>query len=122
MSTQHGAAGDRAGEPSVTEFVKVAQLDQVPVGTAISVELDDGTKVCLANSDGEVYAIADRCTHRDFPMANGSVHGGATIECAWHGARFDMATGRAIRLPAIKAIKTYQVRIEGNDILIAADD
>jgi len=106
----------------VADFVKVAELEQVPVGTAIGVELEDGLKICIANSDGEIYAIADRCTHRDFPMANGSVHGGATIECAWHGARYDLKTGRAIRLPAIKAIKTYEVRIAGNDILVAAED
>jgi 3-phenylpropionate/trans-cinnamate dioxygenase ferredoxin subunit len=104
------------------EFVKVAELEQLPVGSTLAVELEDGLQICLANSDGEIYAIADRCTHRDFPMANGSVHGGATIECAWHGARYDLKTGKAIRLPAIKAIKTYEVRIEGNDILVATDD
>ena len=106
----------------VGEFLKVATLDQLPPGTTLSIELPDDEKVCLANSDGEVYAIADRCTHRDFPMSNGTVHGGATIECAWHGARFDMRTGRAIRLPAIKPIKTYAVRIEGNDILLEMPD
>jgi 3-phenylpropionate/trans-cinnamate dioxygenase ferredoxin subunit len=103
---------------TVGEFVKVATLDQLPPGSTLGVELPDGTNVCLANSANEVYAILDRCTHRDFPMSSGSVHGGATIECAWHGARFDMRTGRAIRLPAIKAIKTFEVKIEGNDILV----
>ena len=102
----------------VGEFVKVATVEQLPVGAALGIELPDGTRVCLANSDGEIYAILDRCTHRDFPMSNGSVHGGGTIECAWHGARFDMKTGRAIRLPAIKAIKTFEVKIEGNDVLL----
>ena len=106
----------------VLEFIKVATTDQLPAGSTLGIELPDGTKICLANSEGEIYAIADRCTHRDFPMANGSVHGGATVECAWHGARFDMKTGRAIRLPAIKAIKTYQVRIEGAALLVAPDE
>ncbi len=106
----------------MAEFVKVAELDQLPEGSALGVEMPDGLKICLANSDGEIYAIADRCTHRDFPMSNGIVHGGGTIECAWHGGRFDMKTGRAIRLPVIKAIKTYEVRIEGNDILVESDE
>ncbi|MGQ0561262.1 MAG: Rieske (2Fe-2S) protein [Gemmatimonadota bacterium] len=104
-----------------TEFVKVAELNQLPVGSTLAIELEDGTRICLANSEGEIYAIADRCTHADFPMSNGSVHGGATIECAWHGARYDMRTGRPIRLPAIKPIKTFEVKIDGNDILVAAD-
>jgi 3-phenylpropionate/trans-cinnamate dioxygenase ferredoxin component len=55
-------------------------------------------------------------------MSNGSVHGGATIECAWHGGRFDMKTGKAIRLPAIKAITTYEVKIEGNEIFVRTED
>lgn len=106
----------------MADFVKVAELEQLPEGGTLAIELEDGLRICLANSEGEIYAIADRCTHRDFPMANGSVHGGATIECAWHGARYDMKSGKAIRLPAIKPIKTYEVRIEGNDIMVAADD
>lgn len=106
----------------MAEFVKVAELDQLPEGSTLGVEMPDGLKICLVNSDGAIYAIADRCTHRDFPMSNGAVHGGATIECAWHGARFDLESGRAIRLPAIKAIKTYEVQIEGNDILVETDD
>ena len=103
------------------QFIKVAQLEDLPEGGTLDVSLEDGPKICLANSDGEIYAIADRCTHADFPMHNGKVHGGATIECAWHGARYDMATGRPIRLPAMKPIKTYEVKIDGNDIYIAVD-
>jgi 3-phenylpropionate/trans-cinnamate dioxygenase ferredoxin subunit len=103
------------------QFIKVATLEDLPEGGTLNVELEDGPKICLANSDGEIYAIADRCTHADFPMHNGTVHGGATIECAWHGARYDMATGRPIRLPAMKPIKTYEVKIDGNDIYIAVD-
>ena len=107
---------------AVGEFVKVATVDQLPPGTLLGVEMPDGLKVCLAHtSDGEIYAIIDRCSHRDFPMATGTLHGGETIECAWHGARFDLKTGRALRLPAIKALQTFEVKVEGDDILVASD-
>ena len=107
----------------VDEFVKVATLDELPLGGLLSVELPDGLKICLARTlDDEFYAIVDRCSHRDFPMSNGSLHGGETIECAWHGARFDLKTGRALRLPAIKAVQTFDVKIDGNDILVAEND
>lgn len=102
-------------------FVKVAELDQLPEKCTLGVELPDGTKVCLANSEGEIYAILDRCTHADFPMSQGVVHGGATIECSWHGARYDMPTGRPIRLPAIRPIRTFEVKVDGNDILVAVE-
>lgn len=107
----------------VGEFVKVAALDELPMGGLLGVEMPDGLKLCLARThDDEIYAIVDRCSHRDFPMSNGTLHGGETIECAWHGARFDLKTGRALRLPAIKPVKTFEVKIDGNDILVAEND
>ena len=97
---------------------RLASVADLPPNALLSVEVDD-FKVCLANADGRVYAFRDNCSHRDFPLSAGGVHGGATIECVWHGARFDMATGKAIRLPAIKPIQTYEVTIDGDDILVA---
>jgi 3-phenylpropionate/trans-cinnamate dioxygenase ferredoxin subunit len=97
---------------------RLASLADVPPNTTLSVEVDD-FKICLANADGKIYAFRDNCSHRDFPLSVGQVHGGATIECAWHGARFDMTTGKAIRLPAVKPVHTYEVTIDGDDILVA---
>jgi 3-phenylpropionate/trans-cinnamate dioxygenase ferredoxin subunit len=97
---------------------RLASLSDVPPNTLLAVEVDEH-RICLANADGKIYAFQDNCTHKDFPMSAGSVHGGATVECAWHGARFDMATGKAIRLPAIKPLKTYEVTLDGDDILVA---
>jgi 3-phenylpropionate/trans-cinnamate dioxygenase ferredoxin subunit len=108
-------APDAAGS-----FVRVAAVTDVPPNTLLSVDVGD-FKVCLANADGTIYAFRDNCSHRDFPLSAGTMDGG-TIECAWHGARFDMATGRAVRLPAIKPVRTYEVRVENADILIALDD
>jgi 3-phenylpropionate/trans-cinnamate dioxygenase ferredoxin subunit len=102
----------------MTEQRRLASLSDVPPNTLLSVDVGE-FKVCLANADGKIYAFRDNCSHRDFPMSAGSIHGGATIECAWHGARFDMATGKAIRLPAIKPLQTYEVTVEGDDILVA---
>ncbi|MGH7506100.1 MAG: Rieske (2Fe-2S) protein [Longimicrobiales bacterium] len=98
-------------------FVRVAALDELPPGAMLAVEVD-GKEICLVNTEGEIYAVRNNCTHRDFPLCEGTIHGGATIECAWHGARFDLKSGRAIRLPAIKAVKTYEVMVEAGEILV----
>ncbi|HSK20461.1 MAG TPA: non-heme iron oxygenase ferredoxin subunit [Longimicrobiales bacterium] len=111
MSVPDGAAGS---------YVRVASEAELPPNTLLSVELGD-IKVCLANADGQIYAFKDNCTHRDFPLSAGEIDDG-TVECTWHGARFDMATGRATRLPAIKPVQTYEVRVEDGEILIAMDD
>ncbi len=98
-------------------FVRVASLVELPPGTLRGVEVN-GVAVCLANTDGTVYAFQDNCTHKDFPMHSGTLEG-SRLECAWHGAQFDLTTGRAVRLPAIKPLRRYEVRIEGDDILVA---
>lgn len=107
-------------DPAATDFVRIASEADVPPNTLLSVEVGD-INVCLANADGRIYAFRDNCSHRDFPLSAGTMEDGQ-IECAWHGARFDMATGRPTRLPAIKPIRTYEVRVENGDILIAFED
>jgi 3-phenylpropionate/trans-cinnamate dioxygenase ferredoxin component len=109
-----------SSERAATDFVRIASEADVPPNTLLSVEVGD-VNVCLAHADGRIYAFRDNCSHRDFPLSAGTMEGG-TIECAWHGARFDMATGRPTRLPAIKPIQTYEVRVENGEILIAFED
>ena len=98
-------------------FVRVAALSALPPGSLLGVEVD-GRPVCLANVNGKVFAFQDNCTHEDFPLHNGTLEG-KRIECAWHGAQFDVESGRAVRLPAVKPLQTYEVTIEGDDILVA---
>lgn len=101
----------------VAEFVRVAALGDVPPGQLLAVEVG-GEKICLANVEGEIYAIQDNCTHRDFPLSNGTLED-TELECSWHGARFDLQTGRALCLPAIKPAKTYEVKVDAGEIYLA---
>ena len=103
----------------VDAYVRAAALADVPPGSLRAVQVN-GQHVCLANADGEIYAFKDNCSHKDFPLSEGTLEG-TEIECAWHGARFDITTGRALRLPAIKPIHTYEVRVEDGEIFVALD-
>lgn len=98
-------------------FRRVASLSDVPPNTLLGVEVD-GMRICLAHADGRIYAFRDNCTHKEFPLSAGTLVDGQ-VECAWHGARFALATGRAVRLPAVKPVATYEVRIEDGEILVA---
>ena len=65
----------------------------------------------------DVYAVEDICSHDGQPLTDGPVQGTA-IECPRHGARFDVRSGRPLCMPAVEPIATYEVKVEGNDILL----
>lgn len=98
------------------KFIKVAQTPDLPPGEKMLVEYEDD-EVGLFNLDGEIYAISDVCTHDGGPLVEGHVEGDCII-CPRHGARFNIKTGQQT-MPAFAPVPLYQVKIEGNDILIA---
>jgi 3-phenylpropionate/trans-cinnamate dioxygenase ferredoxin subunit len=101
-------------------FTRVATAADLPPNSLLAVDVN-GVKVCLVHLDGEFHAFQDNCSHRDFPLSAGTLEDG-TIECAWHGARFDVATGRAVRLPAIKPVRKYDVKVENGEIFVAVEE
>ncbi len=97
-------------------FRTVARLDDVPRGTMLQVELD-GEKIVLAHVGDRVFALHDECTHEEFPLSSGELVGGQVI-CKLHGARFDLETGAPRALPAVKPVRTYEARVEGEEIQV----
>jgi 3-phenylpropionate/trans-cinnamate dioxygenase ferredoxin subunit len=104
----------------MTRFVKVARVEDVPLDGRLYHEFDEET-IIVFNVEGEFYAIADLCTHDDGPLGEGEVDGHDVV-CPRHGARFDIRTGRALSLPAFKAVPSYQVKIEDGAIFVESPD
>ncbi len=100
----------------MSDFRTVARLDDVPRGTMMQVELD-GEKIVLAHVGDRVFALQDECTHEEFPLSSGELVGGQVI-CHLHGARFDLETGAPRALPAVKPVRTYEARVEGEEIQV----
>jgi len=100
-------------------FVKVATLDELPEGRATVIEAGK-KRLCVCKVNGAIYAIDDECTHDGGPLGEGWLEG-TTIECPRHGARFDVTTGRVLSFPAVVPVRSYQVRIEGQDVLVEID-
>jgi len=94
----------------------VAHLGDVPKGMTRRIEVD-GEAVLLCNVDGAIYAIEDRCTHDGGELDQGHLEE-CLIMCPRHGAFFDVRTGAAVTLPAILPVRTYPVRIEGDQIFV----
>jgi 3-phenylpropionate/trans-cinnamate dioxygenase ferredoxin subunit len=100
----------------MADFLTVATIDEIQPGQRLVVEI--GRKwVAIFNVDGEYYAIEDRCTHDDGPLAEGELRDCA-IECPRHGARFDVRTGKVLSPPALIDVPVYAVRVEGDQVQI----
>ncbi len=100
-------------------WARVAAVSEVPAGALRAVSTDVGA-VVLANVDGDIYALEDRCSHQDYPLSAGELEGDE-LECPFHGARFDVCSGRALQLPAITPVRSYQVDVRDGDIYIQLD-
>jgi nitrite reductase/ring-hydroxylating ferredoxin subunit len=101
-----------------TPFVAVASIDDLPAGALVGVTLPTGAAVCLYNDRGTIGAIGNVCTHAAFLMSDGVLHADGTLECVWHGARFDCRTGAVRRHPASEPLPVYPVRLEGGQVLV----
>ena len=100
------------------EFEAVADVADVPENGVLGTRKTNGERICLVNVGGRITALSDVCSHQDFPLSEGTVLPTGELECVWHGARFDPATGAARQLPACDPVPVYEVRIEDGRVLV----
>lgn len=93
-------------------------LDSVESGTGRKVDIG-GLEILLVRIDGDIYAISDTCSHADVSLSNGFVDADdCTVECPKHGASFDLRTGEALTLPAIRPVSIYEVAVINGDVVL----
>jgi 3-phenylpropionate/trans-cinnamate dioxygenase ferredoxin component len=107
-------------QPGAAAFVRACPVSELKDGGAISVVLG-GDEIAIVQTEGEVFAIRDWCSHAAVPLSEGEVDG-TTIECWLHGSRFDLRTGRPTSMPATVPVPVYPVKIEGDDVLVAIEE
>ena len=100
----------------MSDFQKVATIDEISPGGRKSVVADDRAVLVFRIGD-DFYAVEDVCSHDGQPLTNGPLHGTA-IECPRHGAKFDIRTGKPLCMPAVEPIAVFEVKVEGNNILV----
>jgi nitrite reductase/ring-hydroxylating ferredoxin subunit len=101
------------------ETTAVATLSDLPPGAMRYVEVD-GLPIALANVGGTIYAFGDSCRHEGGPLSSGALIG-ETVTCPWHGWAYSVRTGKAIVPPVGIRIPVYEVRVEGETILVVID-
>ena len=101
-----------------SNFVPIAQLDDLPPGSCKSFETHD-LGIALINLDGQIYALDNTCPHAGGPLGEGSIEGEHVV-CPWHGWKFHIPTGVCQKNPTPSLnVPCYEVRIVENSIQIS---
>jgi nitrite reductase/ring-hydroxylating ferredoxin subunit len=98
------------------QFHSAVKVGDVPRDSAIHAQVAD-REIAIVNLAGEIYAIGGICTHGASRLAGGYIEG-ELIECPQHGGTFEIKTGKAVDYPCTVNVKKYDVRIEGDDVLV----
>jgi 3-phenylpropionate/trans-cinnamate dioxygenase ferredoxin component len=96
---------------------RVCGLSELEQDTPRRVEVGGVPIAVVLDSNGDVHAIGDTCTHGDISLSDGFVDG-ETLECWAHGSAFSLISGKPLNLPAYEPVPVYVVEIDGDDVLI----
>ena len=114
MSYYGGLGGGEASGETVS--VRVCGVDEVEPGR-YRCFIEGDLSFLLCNVKGVIHAIINQCSHMKVPLDGGRQFGKDFI-CPMHGARFDIATGKALSGAAVARLKTFPVTIEGDDVIV----
>jgi 3-phenylpropionate/trans-cinnamate dioxygenase ferredoxin component len=99
--------------------LEVCPVEELPSGEVKIVHAGE-ISVGVYNVDGEYYAIEDRCSHDDGPLAEGDWEPEEYVAvCPRHGSRFDIRTGRPLTLPAYLPVETFPVKVEDGVVKVS---
>lgn len=104
----------------MSDYKKVAKVSDIAEGEVESFFVD-GEVIAICSVEGSFYAFRDECTHQNFTLSDGDLDG-ERITCCYHGAEFNVRTGKVLCLPAVEPLETYPVKVDGDDILVKLDD
>ena len=103
----------------MSKLVKIAETKEVVPGSG-KVVAAEGHSIALFNVAGTFYAIHNTCTHMGGPLGNGEL-AVEVVTCPWHGAQFNVKTGEVLAPPARKGVRSFPVKVQGNDVLVELD-
>ena len=102
------------GSNGWVEVADVCEFEQID---RKGLRLPDRRELAVFKVDGVFYALAASCSHERASLLLGQVKG-TEVSCPLHGARFDLATGRHLSLPAVRPVKSYAVKVENGKVYV----
>jgi 3-phenylpropionate/trans-cinnamate dioxygenase ferredoxin subunit len=102
----------------VSESVTLCAVDDLEPGQARRFDVA-GHRIALVRVGDAFHAVADRCSHEDYSLAEGEVWvDECEIECPRHGSTFDLLTGKPCSLPATHPIAVYDVTVADGQVSV----
>jgi 3-phenylpropionate/trans-cinnamate dioxygenase ferredoxin component len=103
------------------EIIDVCTVSDLPDGERKLVTWED-LEIGVFNCDGSYFAIEDRCSHDDGPLAQGEFDAETcTVECPRHGSLFDLRTGKPKTLPAYEPVDTFPVHVDNDTVKLEVE-
>jgi 3-phenylpropionate/trans-cinnamate dioxygenase ferredoxin subunit len=101
----------------------VCGTSDVPAGEVRRFEVDHRPIAVVNLGDEGFRAVDSICSHAHYFLDEGEVDVDLeTIECPKHGSTFDLDTGKPTTLPATQPVERFDVKVEGDDVLIEVTD
>jgi nitrite reductase/ring-hydroxylating ferredoxin subunit len=99
------------------EWLRVASKGDIAEGAVLGVRVGE-REIALYHLPGEEFRATDNvCSHEYALLSEGWLENGC-IECPLHAAQFDIRTGKALCAPADTDIEVFELKVEGDDLLI----
>jgi len=96
-------------------WTRVCRASDVAHGCAFKINRPN--PIAIFHVGDEFFATDDTCTHAKFSLADGYIED-AEVVCALHEARFCLRTGKVLAPPATVPLRTYAVKVAGDDIFV----
>ena len=110
-----GGGQDQIAGPDLAEGVAASDLKE---STPLLGHFG-GEPVLVVRINGELLAVAGKCTHYGGPLHEGVISG-ATVHCPWHHACFDLRTGEPLEAPALADLPTFRVAEANGRVRVVA--
>lgn len=105
----------------VSQWIEVADINDFNQSNKKVVRINNDLEVLIIKVKDSFFAVENRCSHDEKPLDSGKIVDEKVIECNYHGARFDITTGKALKMPAVAPINIFKTKVENQKIYILLD-
>lgn len=98
-----------------TAWVSIGNLDDIPRQGARCVSVGNLTIAVFRTADDQIYALEDKCPHKNGPLSQGIVHDGC-VTCPLHNWVISLQTGEAQGADD-GAVRSFPVKLQDKTVL-----